>query len=282
MWLSLLLGLLGSSLIALIAFRLHSLSLSGAIAAIGVGSLLYISGSIAWYGTLIVFFITSSGLSRWRKRDKQQTDNTYEKGSRRDAGQVIANGGLAAVLSVGFVVFPHEAWWYAFVGVMGTVTADTWATEVGSLSREYPRSILSFKRVPHGTSGGISLLGSAAAATGAGVIGIASVGFMVIDQYVLQTKSSEDLSLMLGTKVIWIALLAGFLGAMTDSLLGATVQQMRRCPGCDKEVEHINHCGVPTIRIRGWSWMNNDAVNVISSLIGGGIAVIIWFCYYGF
>jgi len=99
---------------------------------------------------------------------------------------------------------------------------------------------------------------------------------------VLQTKSSEDLSLMLGTKVIWIALLAGFLGAMTDSLLGATVQQMRRCPGCDKEVEHINHCGVPTIRIRGWSWMNNDAVNVISSLIGGGIAVIIWFCYYGF
>jgi uncharacterized protein (TIGR00297 family) len=278
----LLFGLIGSGVIAVIAYRVHSLSLSGAVAAIGVGTILYMSGSIAWFGTLILFFITSSGLSRWRKRDKQQTDTIYEKGSRRDAGQVIANGGLAALLSIGYIVLPHEAWWYAFVGVMATVTADTWATEIGSLSRLDPWSILSLKRVPRGTSGGISLLGSLAAAVGATVIGGAAVGLLVLDEYVLPSLYTGTILLAADTKVIWIALLSGFLGAMTDSVLGATVQHMRRCSMCGKEVEHTYHCGVPAVHFRGWSWMNNDTVNVISSCVGGGIAVVVWICYYGF
>ncbi|MEX2415619.1 MAG: DUF92 domain-containing protein [Paenibacillaceae bacterium] len=276
MWLSLLFGLVGSSIIAGIAYRLHSLSLSGAIAAIGVGTILYMSGSIAWFGTLIVFFITSSSLSRWRKRDKQQTDTIYEKGSRRDAGQVLANGGLAALLSIGYIVLPHEAWWYAFMGVMGTVTADTWATEIGSLSRLEPRSILNLKQVPRGTSGGVSLIGSLAAAIGAGVIGGAAVGFVILDEHVFHSASTGDIRLVADTNVIWIVLLAGFLGAMIDSILGATVQHMRRCSKCGKEVEHTYHCSVPAVHIRGWLWMNNDAVNVISSAAGGGIAVVVW------
>jgi uncharacterized protein (TIGR00297 family) len=279
MWLSLLFGLVGSTMIALVAYRLQSLSRSGAIAAIGVGTILYMSGSVAWFGTLILFFITSSGLSKWRKRDKQQTDSAYEKGSRRDAGQVLANGGLAAILCIGYIVFPHNAWWYAFVGVMATVTADTWATEIGSLSRMEPRSILSMKRVPRGTSGGISLLGSLAAAVGAVVIGGAAVGFLLFDEQ-LDLANSESFRLAFDTRIIWIAIVAGFLGAMTDSILGATVQHMRRCSKCGKEVEHTYHCSVPAVHIRGWSWMNNDAVNVISSSVGGGIAVVIWICYY--
>lgn len=282
MLLSLVFGLVGSSMIAGVAYRLHSLSLSGAVAAIGVGTTLYMSGSLAWFGTLILFFITSSGLSRWRKRDKQQTDSIYEKGSRRDAGQVLANGGLAALLSIGYTVVPHEAWWYAFMGVMATVTADTWATEIGSLSRLDPRSILSLKRVPRGTSGGISRLGSLAATAGAGTIGGAAVGFLILDEHVLQSASSADIRLVVDTNIIWIALLAGFLGAMMDSILGATVQHMRRCSICGKEVEHAYHCSVPAVHIRGWSWMNNDAVNLISSAVGGGIAVVLWICYYSF
>lgn len=277
---SVLLGLLGSMVIAGVAYRLHSLSMSGAVAAIGVGTFIYMSGSIAWYGTLIVFFITSSGLSVWRKRGKQLSNMVYEKGSRRDAGQVLANGGLAALLSIGYVAFPHEGWWYAFVGVLATVTADTWATEIGSLSRADPRSILSFKRVPRGTSGGISLLGCLAAAVGATVIGVSVVVFLLVDKYVFHSGSLAVEWLPIDIKVIWISLLAGFLGAMTDSILGATVQHMRRCVICGIEVEHTDHCNVPALHLRGWSWMNNDAVNVLSSTVGAGIAVAVWICYY--
>lgn len=276
MWLTLLVGLMGSSLISIAALRLKSLSGSGTVAAIGVGTILFMSGSIAWFGTLIVFFITSSVLSKWRKRDKQYTDLSYEKGSRRDAGQVLANGGIAALLSMGYIVFPHHAWWYAFVGVMATVTADTWATEIGSLSRHEPRSILSLKRVPRGTSGAVSSLGSLAAALGATVIGGCGLALQVIEDK-LVSMNPQSIHYVMNLKLIWIALIAGFLGALTDSVLGATVQSMRHCTKCGQEVESAYHCHTPTYYVRGWSWMNNDAVNMISSFVGGGIAAFIWY-----
>jgi uncharacterized protein (TIGR00297 family) len=279
MWFMLLSGLIGSSIIAIVALRLKSLSSSGALAAIGVGTILCLTSSTAWFGTLIIFFISSSVLSRWRKRDKQQTDSTYEKGSRRDAGQVLANGGIAALLCVGHAVLPHPAWWYAFVGVMATVTADTWATEVGSLSRLEPRFILSLRRVPRGTSGAVSLLGSLAAAAGAFVIGAAAIGLQWIDGQLALT-SAQSYLLGIDLNVIWIVVVAGFLGAWIDSMLGATVQSMRTCSTCGQEVERAYHCNTPTDYLRGWSWMNNDVVNMTSSIVGGAIAVVIWLVKY--
>ncbi|MGZ4122927.1 MAG: DUF92 domain-containing protein, partial [Tumebacillaceae bacterium] len=52
-------GLLGSVLIAGLAYWKRSLSLSGAVAAVVVGTLLYGLGSVAWFGTLILFFVSS-------------------------------------------------------------------------------------------------------------------------------------------------------------------------------------------------------------------------------
>jgi uncharacterized protein (TIGR00297 family) len=275
MGLTLVIGLIASAAIAGAAYRLRSLSLSGFFAAIGVGTVLYISGSIAWFGTLIIFFVTASSWSKWRKSGKQQTGSLYEKGGRRDAGQVLANGGLAVLLSAGYTMLPHEVWWYAFVGVMGTVTADTWATEIGSISRQNPRSILNGRQVPRGTSGGISLLGSLAAGGGAFMIGLTAFGLLLFETHILHQQT-----IIPDTMIIGIALIGGIIGAMTDSLLGATIQHMRKCSICGKEVEHRIHCHMPAVHIRGWSWMNNDAVNIISSLAGGGIAIVIWICYH--
>jgi uncharacterized membrane protein len=28
--------------------------------------------------------------------------------------------------------------------------------------------------------------------------------------------------------------------------------------------------------VRGWRWLNNDMVNLLSSLVGGGVAVLVW------
>lgn len=75
--------------------------------------------------------------------------------------------------------------------------------------------------------------------------------------------------------LLMIGLLSGIAGSLMDSLLGATVQVMYRCGQCGKEIEKTNHCDMPAKRIRGFAWMTNDAVNAMSSLIGGGIALLL-------
>lgn len=265
MLLSVLIGLIGSALIAGTAYRLRALSGSGAAAAMAVGTTLYVCGSLAWYGSLLVFFVSSSLLSKWKKHRKQAAASSYEKGGRRDAGQVLANGGLATFVCLLWQLWPSELWWFAFLGVMAAVNADTWATEIGSLSRNEPVSIVRLRRVPKGTSGGVSLLGSSAAAVGALVIGLAAV-------VLIQAEAAPEVKG--GVMLLTVTLVGGLAGAFTDSLLGATVQRMNQCTVCGKEMEHHTHCDQKARHIRGLSWMNNDAVNALSSAIGGLISLI--------
>lgn len=70
-------------------------------------------------------------------------------------------------------------------------------------------------------------------------------------------------------------LAGGLVGAFADSILGATVQQMNRCTVCGREVEGSQHCGAPAVHARGWKWMSNDAVNAISSILGGTAALLL-------
>jgi uncharacterized membrane protein len=145
---------------------------------------------------------------------------------------------------------------------MATVTADTWATELGTLSRRPPRLITNGRIVEVGTSGGVSLLGTAVSLIGGLLIGLAA-GIL---------ESDYSIWLMAGVGAV-----DGLLGSLFDSLLGATVQQIYYCDVCQKDTERkIHKCGSPTRPLRGWSWLNNDLVNLWASLIGGGTAVLLW------
>lgn len=260
-----LLGMGGSVLIAGAAYARKSLSASGMLAAMGMGTLMYGLGSLPWYGLLIYFFVSSTVWSKLKRKAKQQAESGYEKGGRRDAGQVWANGGIGLLLCIASFVWPHPVWWFAFLGVMGTVTADTWATELGGLSRSKPRSIRTGRIVEPGTSGGITRLGMTASILGAGSIGVLGA----------------VLAWLLGEVTIpiaWVvaATLGGTAGSLTDSWLGATVQRMNHCARCGGEVESSVHCGENTKHLRGWRWMNNDAVNSISSILGGCVALTVY------
>lgn len=253
-----LIGALGALIVAGAAYWKQSLSLSGAAAAVLMGAVYYGAGNLFWFGTLLLFFITSTLLSKYRQGSKQDLEKSYAKTGKRDAGQVFANGGIGMVLCLLHYIYPHEAWKLLFIGVMAAVTADTWATECGSLSRRPPRSILNGKVLPAGTSGGVSWLGSLAAALGGTAIGVGAWLFGV-----WAGMESELITYAAA------GLIGGLAGAFTDSWMGATVQKMYRCRVCGKAVEVHEHCGNPTERSGGWSWMSNDAVNLISSLIGG-------------
>ncbi len=270
-------GALGALLVSMAAYWKSSLSLSGMIAATVMGMVYYGAGNLFWFGLLLLFFITSSLFSKFRGDRKQELEKSYAKTGRRDAGQVFANGGLGMLACMGNVIWPDPVWAYVFVGTMAAVTADTWATEWGGLSRKPPRSVLTWKPMPAGTSGGVSLLGSTAALVGAVLIG--GVAWLLLRW----TGGTSTGSAALPSLSIWqwlmVGGLSGFAGAFADSLLGATIQRMNRCPVCGKSVEVDNHCGVDTVPERGLRWMSNDAVNVLSAfaagLIAWGLAVLL-------
>lgn len=257
----LVLGIILSLLISVLAWKSRALSKSGGAAAFGVGVLIFGLGGLAWSAVLLTFFISSSLLSRAFKRRKHAFAEKFSKGSQRDWGQVLANGGLGALLILVYLIHPQLDWvWLAFCGAMAAVNADTWATELGVLSPHRPRRITNGELVETGTSGGISLSGYLAAAVGALLIGI--VGYL--------SKPLDG-----GALFVWIILLSGLVGTTVDSLLGDTVQAIFYCPNCTKETEQnpYHRCGSTTERIRGWEWLNNDWVNFICSVVGALSAI---------
>jgi uncharacterized protein (TIGR00297 family) len=234
------------------------MSASGAVAAALVGFAVFGFAGGAGAVALLLFFVTSSALSRFRKRDKERLD--YEKGGERDAGQVLANGGVAALCALLVPVFPGAAWpFVALLGALAEANADTWATEIGSLARRPPRLITTGQPAPPGASGAVSLPGTLAALAGAFIIALVAVW--------------RPGGGTVGIVGLLAATAGGFVGALADSLLGATVQAQFRCPVCGKLTERRTHCDQrPTEHARGLRWFNNDLVNALATVIGALVA----------
>lgn len=189
----------------------------------------------------------------------------FAKGGRRDWLQVAANGGIGLAALLGMWATGHESGWYMFfIGTMAAVTADTWATEIGVLSRSKPFHILTWKRVEKGTSGGISLLGMAATVAGGLFIGGCALLF---DWASGQGWHGGQLA---------AGLFGGLAGSLADSLLGATLQVMYRCVVCGNHTEKKVHHGYAAEKIYGYSWCTNDVVNLSGSIIGGLAASLVY------
>jgi uncharacterized protein (TIGR00297 family) len=251
-------GLALAAAIALAARRARALSATGAAAAALLGTITIAAGW-SWGALLILFFVASSILSRHRVNTKEaRTAAIIAKGGERDAVQVVANGGLFGLAAFASLFFPGPAWSAFGAGALAAATSDTWATEIGILARRSPRSILTGRPVPAGTSGGVSLPGTMAALAGAGFIALSArlVGW--------------------SAAAAWGALVGGVVGSTADSLLGATFQARRWCVACATATERATHvCGAGTVPAGGVAWLDNDRVNLLSGLIGAvvGLAV---------
>ncbi|MDQ0269443.1 DUF92 domain-containing protein [Cytobacillus purgationiresistens] len=247
--------------ISLAGYYLRLLTKSGSIAAFFVG--VSVSLGFGLQGLLLLgfFFASSSFWSKFKSKKKESIEDRHEKGSTRDWQQVVANGGLAALFSLLYAIHPSDVFLLGFLISLASANADTWASELGSLSKKPPLFIRTLKPIETGTSGAVSLLGTAAALAGSFTL-------------VLLACLLMSLSLSIG----FIVFIFGFLGNIVDSFLGAYSQVIYRCLECGKDVEGWEHCGQRTSRIRGISFMNNDAVNFLSALI----AVIIGVTYYQF
>jgi uncharacterized protein (TIGR00297 family) len=264
-----LLGLVSSSFIGFVGYRQGALTVSGVVGAIVVGTLIVGFGGWAWGLLLVAFFASSSLLSLYRQADKGAVSGKFAKGQRRDLGQTLANGGLGVLLALAYHLSSHPIWLAAFVGAMATVNSDTWATEIGVLSRQSPRLVTTGQAVPPGTSGGVTRNGSLAALGGGLFIGWCALLFIAGERLAL----GQPISSAMVWPLLPIGGVSGLAGAFFDSLLGASVQRIYYCQVCNTETEQAVHrCGSRSYPLRGWSWLNNDMVNFISSGIGALVA----------
>jgi uncharacterized protein (TIGR00297 family) len=279
-------GLIFSACIGWLAYRRKSLTPNGVVGAILTGTLIFGMGGMVSGLLLIAFFVTSSALSHYKAGRKQRVAEQFDKGSRRDLGQALANGGAAAC----FAVCSGLAWLLdgsstfivicsaALVGALASANADTWATELGVLSKAPPRLITHLAQIVEpGTSGGVTRNGTLAAAAGALLIGLVNLlcvllGNLLPPESVLRQALYNQPALGnagIGLLFVVAALVGGLAGAFTDSLLGATVQAMYFSAQRNKPTERrLERDGTPNRLLKGWSWLNNDWVNFIASLAG--------------
>jgi uncharacterized protein (TIGR00297 family) len=250
-------GLIGAGIFAFAARRVGALSTSGALAGTIVGAIALAAGW-SWGLLLVAHFISASALSKLGEKKKaQRIGAVVEKGDRRDAKQVLANGGVYVLAAIVYTITGTHSWYAIGIGALAASAADTWATEIGTLAGRNPRSIVSGQPVPAGTSGGVSLIGTIASFGGALFIaaGASIAGWPVPFAAVV---------------------LGGIAGAMADSVLGATLQTRRWCDACAKPTERpVHSCGNRTRRIGGVRGFDNDAVNAVCSGVGALVALLL-------
>jgi uncharacterized protein (TIGR00297 family) len=274
-------GLAAGVGIAYLAHRAGALNRSGALAAGVLGTIVFGLGGVGWALVMLTFFISSSGLSKVFKGKKAASESDFAKGSNRDAWQVVANGGVAGVFALVYFLsktFSPEyglipLLWVGFAASLAGANADTWGTELGVLNPRQPVLVTSFRRVPQGTSGAVSLLGSLAALGGSALVAGVAVAMEMMGW-------APALGLP-AWAVFAVITAAGWLGALVDSLLGATLQAIYICPACEKQTEKhpIHTCGTLTVHQRGLPWLNNDGVNTactLSAALVGGMLLLLF------
>ncbi|MEH7178749.1 DUF92 domain-containing protein [Neobacillus vireti] len=239
-------------------YKERSLSGNGAIAAVMVGIAVYFGFGIKGLFILGVFFATSSFWSKYKSSAKKEIEEKLAKGSTRDWRQVMANGGGAALLSVFYYFQQDIIWLIGFLVCLASSNSDTWASEIGTLSKSKPIYIRTLKRIEKGTSGAVSWLGTTAAILGSMLIALTGTLLFHLEFF-----------------HFLLIFLFGFFGNIIDTIFGAFYQQVYSCRNCGIETEKRIHCGIPAKRIKGYQLVDNDMVNLVSGLIAALFAMIV-------
>ena len=263
---TLLQAILVCAILGALSFKLKFVSFSGLIAAFFLGVLIFVfpPEGWKWFIIILIFHIVAAQFTKYKYEIKRRKGFAQEKGGAREWPNILANGGVATLFAIVGGLSSFEVFLFGFVGAVSTATADTLATEIGLLNKDQPRLITNLrKKVPAGTSGGVSLMGEIGTIIGGLIIGI-SVLLLKISNY--------DNSMIIVTAVI-----SGLIGCTFDSFIGATIQGMFKCKKCQNITENKKHCGDQTIKVRGSNFIDNNMVNLMATTVGALFATIIFF-----
>ena len=195
---------------AILARILRGVTLRGAFAGFLVTFILFIARGVAMFGAvLLVFILTYIATRIGRKRKRSLA--IAERASGRDAAQVLANVGCAAIAAAAAILTPwHSSMLAGSVAALAEAASDTVSSETGKAVAQTARLITSGQNVPAGTDGAISFPGTFA--------GVAASGIVALEAFMTG---------MLTLRLAIAAAVAGIFGMFLDSILGATLERRR-------------------------------------------------------
>lgn len=274
------------ALMAHYGLRRKSLNKSGAQSGFLVGLIMTLS-NYCFMASLLIFFLVGSKVTKWRSSQKRKLEIDFKEGGQRNWLQVICNAGVASELAVIYLIdsgcaeYPvdfqqrYTSSWLS-VAVLGAIACncgDTFASEIGSVvGSSDPWLLLTFRRVPKGTNGAVSVAGTVASVFGGFLVGLAYFVVLCLcaDENVMMNSVSQWPIVVLGG-------LCGLVGSLVDSFLGATLQ----FSGLDKKTGFIVQLpGDNVVHISGIPVLDNHGVNLLSSailaLLAPQFALYIW------
>ncbi len=204
---------------------------SGAVAGAIVCFALFASAGPGAFAALLSVFGVTWVATRVGRSRKQRL-GTAERGEGRTASQVLANVGIAAVCAVLYAALRAPSMLLAMAAALAEAAADTVSSECGQAFSTRARLITNWQSVAAGTDGGITMAGTLSGAVAAFLVSLMCV-----------------VSGMVAGRWLWVASIAGILGMLADSYLGAWFER------------------------RGG--LSNDAVNFISTILAA-VAALAW------
>ncbi len=247
-----------------LALRMRVLTKGGCVMAAIIAVGVVVSQGWAWLAPLFLFLLSGVLLGRLNTGQVpgiKSGRSDAKHGKPRDAMQVFCNGGIYALLAVADDF--HAEVWMAIT--ICTALCDTWASEIGMYARWPTINIATFRKVPSGLSGGISLAGTLGGLGGSMLMAIFICAFTVGEApepgWHVTVISSV---LIFGASLLYSAFAMG--GMMLDSLLGALLQA--------KYDDGDGPRDAGTRQVAGLRWMTNDLVNLVSNAATVSVAMI--------
>ena len=194
--------------VSYLGYRARTVDRSGWLGGAAIGIVIYAcAGGAAWI-FLFAAFLIASVTSRFGLQRKILLGIEEARGGRRGAGNAIANCGVALAAAVAAVTTPYQdAAQLAFVAALTAGGSDTVASEIGKAFGRATFLVTTLRRVPAGTSGAMSLEGTAAGIVSA--LALAALGTALG---------------LVPASAIGIIVVAATAGAVVESALGATLE----------------------------------------------------------
>ncbi|MDI3506863.1 MAG: hypothetical protein PWQ46_575 [Methanomicrobiaceae archaeon] len=192
------------------SYRLRVADISGLFSGAMIGIILIVFADVRWFLIMLTFFIIGAAATRYCYADKERFGVAQEHGGVRGYFNVFANGLVATGGAILYGITGNPAFAALFMSSVASAAADTAASEIG-VTGKTPYLITTFKPVPRGTNGGVTLRGEVAAILASIIVAAVALVMGVADP-----------------KLAIVTVIAGFIGTNVDSVVGATLENSGR------------------------------------------------------